>query len=172
MINEMALWALYGNKKGAQRPSGHLFVAIHASESHFINYSWVTMSNRCKIFYFFSFLLTFGGWQGNHFGHNFMENNSIENLEAWKSRESAENCLIRCPCKFSLFLVETDRIGLFLAIWGQNINMIFVRWNLNRTWKCLGKFISCHFQLLGVILRHFQSSAKNFTLWLFSLGPL
>ena len=35
-----------------------------------------------KFFTFFSFLLTFGGWQGNQFGHNFMENNSIENFEA------------------------------------------------------------------------------------------
>ena len=73
------------------------------------------MSNRCKIFYFFSFLLTFGGWQGNHFVQNFMENNSIENVEVWKSRESDENCFLRCASKFSLIPVEIDRIGLFFG---------------------------------------------------------
>ena len=73
------------------------------------------MSNRCKNFYFISFLLTFGGWQGNHFGPNFMENNSIENFEAWKSRESDENYIIRCASKFSLIVVQIDRIGLFFG---------------------------------------------------------
>ena len=37
---------------------------------------------RCKIFHFFSFLLTMGGWDCNHFDHNFMGNNSVENFKA------------------------------------------------------------------------------------------
>ena len=36
----------------------------------------------CKIFHFFSFLLTFGGWDCNHFVPNFMGNNSIKNFKA------------------------------------------------------------------------------------------
>ena len=39
----------------------------------------------------------------------------IENLEAWKSRESDENCFLRCASKFSLIPVEIDRIGLFFG---------------------------------------------------------
>ena len=39
------------------------------------------------------------------------------------------------------------------------------------TWNCLGKSIFCYFQLLGVILRHFQPSAKIFTRWLFFQLP-
>ena len=35
-----------------------------------------------KFFTFFSFLLTFGGWDCNHFAQNFMGNNSIKNFEA------------------------------------------------------------------------------------------
>ena len=80
-----------GGPKGAQRPSDHLFVVLCVLKSHLINYSW----KRCKIFHFFSFPLTFGGWIWDHFVQNFTENNSVENFEAWKSREMAEKSLWR-----------------------------------------------------------------------------
>ena len=96
-----------GGPTGAQRPSGHFFVVLNASKSHLINYSWVTTSKRCKIFHFFSFLLTFGGWDWNHFVQNFMENNSIKNFEAWKAEESAEKCLLRCTPMLSLIGLVT-----------------------------------------------------------------
>ena len=35
------------------------------------------------------------------------------------------------------------------------------------TWNCLGKFISCYFWLVWIILRHFRPGAKFFTPWLF-----
>ena len=80
---------LKGGPKGAERPSGHFSVVLCASKSHLINYSW----KRCKIFHFFSFPLTFGGWNWDHFVQNFTENDSVENFKAWKSREMGEKCL-------------------------------------------------------------------------------
>ena len=91
---EMALVAAWG---GAARRA-----ALRGRKSHLINYSWGITSKRCKIFHFFSFLLTFGGWDWNHFVQNFMENNSIKNFEAWKAEESAEKCLWRCTPMLSL----------------------------------------------------------------------
>ena len=39
------------------------------------------------------------------------------------------------------------------------------------TWNCQGMSIFCYFQLIGVILRYFQPSAKSFTRWLFFQLP-
>ena len=89
----MTRFQFFQAKRWPERPSGHFFVVLYASKSHLINYSWVTTSKRCKIFHFFSFLLTFGGWDCNHFAQNFMGNNSVKNFKAWKSREVAEKCL-------------------------------------------------------------------------------
>ena len=107
-----------------------------------------------QFFHFFSFLLIFGGWQGNHFVQNFMENNSIENFEAWKSRESAENCLIRCASKLSLIVVHIDRIGLYFGDLRSKLRYDISQVESESTLELSG---SVHFLLFLVNRCHFET---------------
>ena len=85
-ISQNDLWldffsALPGKKvarraRSALRATFQLFYAPQRAISLIIH------ELSCKKFHFFSFLLTFGEWNGDHYGQNFMENNSVENFKA------------------------------------------------------------------------------------------
>ena len=69
------------------RPKGDFFVVLHGI-------SLIIHENVAKIFTFFPFFLTFGGWDWNHFVQNFMENK-----KKWKAKPIKQRKVLKIASK-------------------------------------------------------------------------
>ena len=63
---------------GRTAPEAHVFYALYKLERAI---SLIIHELPSNFFHFFSFLLTFGLWEGNHYAQNFKANNSIKNFK-------------------------------------------------------------------------------------------